>query len=314
LRALGIGDLLTAVPALRALRRNHPYHELVLAAPPELSPLVAATGAVDRLHPTRSYVRRPPNGLGWRGRRPDLAVNLHGSGPHSHRALLATEPLLLLGYRCPDAGQPDGPLWSDGEHEVARWCRLLRWAGIPADPTDLSLPAPPSLRTGVLGSPAGTGKVVIHPGASAPERRWPVDRYAAVARALAADGYPVVVTGSPAEVADAQALADQAGLPADAILAGRTDVAQLARLVAGARLVICGDTGVAHLATAYGTPSVVLFGPASPATWGPPPERTQHIVLWHEAGGLARISTAEVSAAADRLLSPGVPADAAPAR
>ena len=43
---------------------------------------------------------------------------------------------------------------------------------------------------------------------------------------------------------------------------------------------ICGDTGVAHVATALGRPSVVLFGPVSPAQWGPPPERPQHIALW----------------------------------
>jgi ADP-heptose:LPS heptosyltransferase len=43
---------------------------------------------------------------------------------------------------------------------------------------------------------------------------------------------------------------------------------------------VSGDTGVAHLATAFGRPSVVLFGPTSPATWGPPPGRGEHRVLW----------------------------------
>jgi ADP-heptose:LPS heptosyltransferase len=76
--------------------------------------------------------------------------------------------------------------------------------------------------------------------------------------------------------------------------------------------VICGDTGIAHLATAYGTPSVVLFGPVSPRHWGPPPGRPQHQALW--AGytgdtfadrpdpGLLRITTADVLDAADRLI------------
>jgi ADP-heptose:LPS heptosyltransferase len=49
--------------------------------------------------------------------------------------------------------------------------------------------------------------------------------------------------------------------------------------------VLCADTGVAHLATAFGTPSVVLFGPTPPARWGPPPERTRHRVLWSGGRG-----------------------------
>ncbi len=59
-------------------------------------------------------------------------------------------------------------------------------------------------------------------------------------------------------------------------------------VVAAARVVVCGDTGVAHLATAYRRPSVVLFGPVSPALWGPPVrpgrEGPLHVVLWHGDG------------------------------
>ena len=54
-------------------------------------------------------------------------------------------------------------------------------------------------------------------------------------------------------------------------MAGRTDVVQLAALIARAGRVLCGDTGVAHLAPAFGIPSVVLFGPVPPSEWGPPP-------------------------------------------
>ena len=71
----------------------------------------------------------------------------------------------------------------------------------------------------------------------------------------------------------------RAGLPAQSVLAGRTS---LAALTASARLVVSGDTGLAHLATAYARPSVVLFGPMPPAEWGPP-QHPRHQVLW--AGG-----------------------------
>src|SRR5215217_6557697 len=98
LRALGIGDLATAVPAVRALRRAYPRHQLVLATPAALSPLVAGIGGVDRLFATKAHVRAPIDDLDWTGHRPDVAVNLHGSGPESHRALLATDPVRFIGY------------------------------------------------------------------------------------------------------------------------------------------------------------------------------------------------------------------------
>jgi ADP-heptose:LPS heptosyltransferase len=101
-----------------------------------------------------------------------------------------------------------------------------------------------------------------------------------VARALHREGHRVVVTGNGDERALATQVAEAAGLPGGAVLAGRTDLAELAALVAGAALVVCGDTGVGHLATAFGTPSVLLFGPTPPKLWGPPPSAVRHLALW----------------------------------
>ena len=265
LRALGLGDLLTAVPALRGIRRAHPDHHVTLATPEYLAPLALASGAVDDVLPARGL---EPVAAPFR---PEVAVNLHGRGPQSHRLLRALRPDRLIGFRNDDAGHAAGPAWCPAEHEVARWCRMLAAHGIAADPGDLALPPPP---TDVPGC------VVVHPGAAHPRRRWPAERFAAVARSLAWAGERVVVTGGADEVDLARAVVGAAGLPAEAVLAGRTDVAALAGLVAAARLVVCGDTGVAHVATAFGTPSVVLFGPVSPLEWGPPPGRPRHVALW----------------------------------
>jgi len=294
LRALGLGDLLTAVPALRGLRRAYPEHRVVLAAPAPLGELAALTGAVDELLPTAGLVplAAPP---------PEVAVNLHGRGPQSIAILRALRPDRLLTHAHPEHPEVPGPPWRDDLHEVRRWCRLLGSAGIGCDPADLGLhrPAEPS--------PA-PGAIVVHPGAGFPARQWPATRYAAVARELARGGRPVVVTGDAGERGLAERVAAGAGLPDGAALAGRTTLGQLAALVAEADLVVCGDTGMAHLATAYGTPSVVLFGPVAPRHWGPPPDRRQHVALW--AGrtgdtfadrpnpGLLRITTGEVLAAA----------------
>ncbi|HWR47554.1 MAG TPA: glycosyltransferase family 9 protein [Pseudonocardiaceae bacterium] len=296
LRALGLGDLLTAVPALRSLRSAYPDHRLALAAPAPLRGLAMLTAAVDELLPI------PELGpLTWTERSPAVAVNLHGRGPQSTRTLRTLQPTALLTHAQP--GQP-GPEWDGELHEVRRWCRLLEYFGIPTDPSDLQLARPKAP------SPA-PGVVIVHPGCGFAARRWPVDRYAAVARRLAGAGRRVVVTGSVDQRPLATHLAAAADLPDDSVLAGRTTLSQLATLVADASLVVCGDTGIAHLATAYSTPSVVLFGPVSPQHWGPPPERLQHVALWAGSTGdtfadqpdpgLLHITTAEVIAAAERL-------------
>ncbi|MEV6815738.1 glycosyltransferase family 9 protein [Micromonospora sp. NPDC051296] len=301
LRALGVGDLATGVPALRALRAAYSDRDLVLAAPAWLGPLVELVGGVDRLLPTDGLDRldRPAGPV-------EVAVNLHGRGPESHRLLAATRPARLLAFANAAAGHGDGPDWDDDEHEVTRWCRLLAGYGIAADPTDLDLRRP-----GAGTMPGGV--TVLHPGSKVPAKCWPAGRYAALARELTARGHRVVLTGSGPERVVAARVASEAGLPDGAVLAGRTDLAQLAALVADARLVVSGDTGVAHLATGYRTASVVLFGPVPPTRWGPPPERRRHRVLWVGPGAgsswdgsgshptMAAIGLDEVLAAVDEV-------------
>lgn len=279
LRALGLGDFLTAVPAYRAVRAAFPGHETVLAAPAVLAPLARLCGAIDRLLPTGEL-----EPIDWQGAPPDLAVDLHGNGPASHRLVEATSAARSLMYASLAAPDVDGPWWDPCEHEVARWCRLLDWGGIPADRTALLLEPPADTATATNTAPA-VGAVVVHPGAASGSRRWPAERFAAVARALNADDHPVVITGSASETALAQRVAALAGLPRRAVLAGRTGLDELAALVGHARLVVSNDTGMAHLAFAYGTPSVTLYGPVSPELWGPPAGADQHIALWHGTGG-----------------------------
>lgn len=288
LRALGVGDLATAVPALRGLRRAFPDHPLALAAPAWLEPLTGLTGCVDRLIPVDGLAA-----VDWPGTPPYWAVNLHGRGPESHRLLREAEPVLLRAFACAEAGHADGPQWQDDEHEIRRWCRLLDHYGLPTDPTDLDLrrPGPGRLPVDVT---------VVHPGAKEPRRRWSAERFGAVAEELVRLGHRVVVTGSPAERSLAEQVAARAGLPATAVLAGHLDLADLVALVAHSRLVVSADTGVAHLATAYRTPSVVLFGPVRPDRWGPPTDRPWHRALW--AGPVAG---SDGAAATDVTAVPG---------
>jgi ADP-heptose:LPS heptosyltransferase len=271
LRALGLGDLLTAAPALRAMARAYPEHERVLAAPAVLAPLAERIDLELHLEPAGELEALPASVHGA-----ELAVNLHGRGPQSHRLLREAAAMSFIWFEHPEVAESRGsPAWAEGEHEVRRWCRLLSQSGIPADPAELDIDPPP-------GEPpaAAQGATLIHPGAASGARRWPAERFAAVARQERRHGRPVVVTGGPEEAEIAGQIVRDADLPPESMLAGETDLADLARAVAAAGRVLCGDTGVAHLATALGTPSVVLFGPTSPAQWGPPAERTRHRALW----------------------------------
>jgi ADP-heptose:LPS heptosyltransferase len=262
-RAIGLGDLLTGVPALRALRRALPDHEIVLAAPGSQRPLVELLDAVDTLVPTAEL-----EPVAWDGPPPDVGVDLHGNGPASRDLVRALSPRRLLAY--------DLTTWDPAEHERARWCRLVASAfDVETDLDDVLLRRPAVV-------PPVAGAAIVHPGAASGSRRWPADRFAAVAAALADSGERVVLTGSPDEAVLAERVRRLAGLPPGAVLAGRTDLGHLAALVADARLVVAGDTGIAHLASAYATPSVLLFGPTPPSRWGPPPG--PHTVLWHGTG------------------------------
>ena len=108
LRALKLGDLLVAVPALHALRRGFPDHRLILATTPWLEPIVDLVGGIDALVPTLRGLDDP---LPIEPRRVELAVNLHGNGPESRDRLREIAPQRTLEFRVPaldpDAGADD---------------------------------------------------------------------------------------------------------------------------------------------------------------------------------------------------------------
>jgi hypothetical protein len=177
LQAPGLGDLLTAVPALRD---RYPQAVITLAAPAALAPI--ATLADPPGEPARDPSGDLPGGapvvdevadtaplslLAPRLQGADLAVNLHGRGPESTRLLIVTNPRRLITFaHIGLAATRRSPRWRADEHETVRWCRLLTESGIPTDPARLELRHPD------VPSPA-PGAVIVHPGAGAPARCWP---------------------------------------------------------------------------------------------------------------------------------------------
>ena len=175
--------------------------------------------------------------------------------------------------RMPDGDDPG----FGGGHEVEAMCALVEAAGHPSTgDTRLRVDPPPlSAELVTVLEPEGLtvadrAYVVVHPTASVPTRALGVARAAEHAQALAADGWRVVVTGGPGEEDVGVAVTPLGGVD----LTGRTSLAELAGVLAGASAVVVGNTGPAHLAAAVGTPVVSVFAPVVPVErwrpWGVP--------------------------------------------
>lgn len=170
---------------------------------------------------------------------------------------------------------------SDAIHEVDRARSLAAAAGFPAPPGDdgrlaIRRAHRPGPRRGATASASHRPTVVVHPGASVPARAWAPERARGLVHTLTATGIDVVVTGGPAERALTAYVAGTHRGVRDA--GGATTLDALADEMERADVVVCGNTGPAHLAAAVGTPVVSLYAPTVPAVrwrpWGVP-----HVLL-----------------------------------
>ncbi len=294
-RALQLGDMLCAVPALRALRNAAPQAHIALIGLPWaqvfveryadlLDELIVFPGALGFPEQPESNAGLPAFFSHMRARRFDLAIQLHGSGG------IANDLLHGLGARH-QAGfvQPGEPArhgcfidWPDNLAESERYLALTGAMGAPAPERQAAFPL--TTRDGEeyagLASMHGVEAqrlVLIHPGAQLPSRRWPAERFAAVADQLAAHGWQIAITGTAAEAALTGAMLGAMTAPA-LYLAGATSLGGLAALVAHARLLVCNDTGISHIAAAVATASVVIACGSDTRRWAPL-DHSRHRVL-----------------------------------
>jgi lipopolysaccharide heptosyltransferase II len=200
------------------------------------------------------------------------ALACHLAGIPLRLAHSRENPYLLLSDWVRDP-EPLAPV----RHEVRRQLDLVRTIGAVPDEEHLSVrvPADSTRRVRALTAELGVDRhrpwAVIHPGASAPSRRYPPTSFAAVARALARSGWRLVFTGDAAEAPLVERILADAGVEG-ASLAGALSVADLAALLAMAPVLISNNTGPVHLAAAVATPVVDLYALTNlqHAPWGVP--------------------------------------------
>jgi ADP-heptose:LPS heptosyltransferase len=293
-RALQVGDTLCAVPALRALRQRLPRARITLVGLPwarqlverlsrEIDEFIAFPGhpalperACDP-HAYRAFVHCV------QARRFELALQLHGSGIISNGIITEFETRWQAGF-CKleaDASRAWFP-YPDSGHEIRRLLALTTHLGAPPCGEGLSFLLNEEdegelARAGLAGPLSGPAYACLHVGARDEKRRWPLERFAELADALAARGLRIVLTGSEHEHTLIQAVAGAMRAPAfDA--AGAISLGAMAVLMRGARLLVSNDTGVSHLAVALGLPSVVIFRASDIRRWAPLDSRLHQAV------------------------------------
>jgi len=322
-----IGDVLHGVPVAVALKRAFPTARIGWAVEGRAADVLAGHPAVDHLFRLpRGWLKSPSAVLTLRRQlrafAPDVAIDLQGL-LKSGVATWLSGARMRIGFARPVAREGSWLACTNmvkpvATHVVDRNCDLLVPLGVRESRPAFDMPRWPISRERMLqwltGQRLPEPPVVINPGAGWASKRWPTERFAALARCLhRRHGIrPLVVWGGGEERAAAERIAaDSCG---EAIVAPQTTRQDLGELFRLARLVISGDTGPLHLAAAVGTPCVGLFGPVPAARNGP--YGSQHVCVeppealrpkWDDrktdTAAMAGIAVEQVVAAVEQLLS-----------
>lgn len=287
-RALpGLGDMLCAVPALRALRNTFPDARIDLIGLQSAVPFVRRYAHyVDELVPFPGFPGIPEGPQNhhhvdrfhkaMRGRHYDLAVQMHGSGVVMNEFVAGLGASAVVGC-CPPCGHTPVKgrfvIFDPQESEVARNLRVVELAGAVDEDTRLEFPvSPEDMRDAYWLTQAldiaDSPFAVVHAGASTDERTWPIEYFAAIVSRYVELGVHVILTGVFRERDRIAALASAVPSPLVHDAAGLTTVGELAALLMGASASVCGDTGVAHLAAAVRSSGVTFFRSDQVARWG----------------------------------------------
>jgi lipopolysaccharide heptosyltransferase II len=293
-----LGDVLMTTPALAAIRRSSPEARLTLLAAPVGAALQPPQPLQDDVIVYNAPWHRSEAVVGGRSaesvaeadrqmiellaqRRFDAAIVFtvctQSALPAALLCRLAGIPLRLAHcrenpYALLTQWLPDHEVPADGmRHEVARQLALVASVGFEAADPHLVFHVRDTDRQGlqVMAAKAGLDLrrpyVVVHPGASAASRRYPAERFGAAAAAIAAASGCQIVWSGGGGAEEALVETAQCGMARRGVsLAGRLELGELAALIGGARLVVCNNSGPAHIAAALGTPLVVLYALTNP--------------------------------------------------
>ncbi len=289
-RALQLGDMLCAVPALRAIRCALPTTRITLVGLPWAEQFAARFPRyIDDFIAFPGHEAFPEQAVkqhqladfyaGMRARRFDLAMQLHGSGEHSNLVTRAFGARAMAGFGDETAGAYEAlfPYPHEGP-EPLRLLELAHQLGAPHTGPDLEFPLTDADErelgaSGVCNGLKPGSYICIHPGARIRDKCWHPARFAQVADKLVDEfGVTVVLTGSANEAELTAAVARaMRHTPVDA--AAPISIGAMATLMSRSRLLISNDTGVSHIAAGLRLNSVVIFSKADIRRWAPLDDR-----------------------------------------
>ncbi len=336
-RALQLGDLLQAIPALRAIRYRFPQAEITLIGLPWAKSFVQRFHCyIDRFvefggFPGISEVEALPGRMvafleEQRAYHYDLAIQMQGSGRTSNRFILALGAKMTVGYYegRDKEGLTLGAPYPDDQHEIYRNLGLAKLLACHDHDPRLEFPLCDQdheeaimllNRLPYLNRP----RIGLHVGARSSSRRWPPRYFAVLADELAQKfKAQIILTGNINEKSMVQAV--QAEMKMQPLnLAGETSLGGLAALISRLDLFVSNDTGPAHVANAVDIPSITIFGPVDPGRWAPL-DQVRHPIVRHAVACspcgfsdcpidhrcLRGINPASVMALAERLLLEGL--------
>jgi ADP-heptose:LPS heptosyltransferase len=310
-----LGDMLCAVPALRAIRAALPGSEISLIGLPWAAELAERLPHIDRfiefpgfpgLPETIPDIAALPGFLQTMQAAPfDLLIQLYDGGRIVNPLLAACGARHLAGFVEPGGFCSDPALhapWPAEGHEIERLLTLTDHLQMPRQGDALIFPLNDTDRVELASfwpDAYGTHRIaVVHPGAQGASRRWSPQSFAKVADSLTDQGCQVVLTGTAAEavlVEEVQALMSSPSVS----LAGRTVLWTLGAVIERASVLVCNDSGISHIAASLGTPSVVVSAGGDVSRWAPL-NRERHVVLWGQSAD--EISVESVASAAHSLL------------
>ena len=318
-----LGDVVHAIPAAAALRTGFPDAQIDWVVDPRYVELLSLVRGLNRSIPLDS--RTDPRAI-WhtirslRTARYDVAIDFQGLIKSGTVARVAGAPV-RIGFPRAHLREPAARFFytqtpdpGAARHVIAKNLSLLAAVGVTTTAIDFPLDIPRGAAVDALLTAAGSeGYALINPGAAWPNKRWPPDRFGAVAAALR-ERYAIrsaVLWGPGEESLAAAVVAASAG---SAAVAPPTTIPDLFALSQRAALLVSGDTGPLHIAAAVGTPIVALFGPTwsdRNGPWSPADvtiARTETCVCLYERRCrrpppcIDEITVAEVVSAIDRRL------------